>query len=186
MVSPNLDSHRFNLQDYYNHPENYRSQFEKYVPFLSLIVNGIYWEPKYPRLITKRFLRALFEADSQPALRVIGDITCDIEGSVECTLKSTNAENPVYVYHPFTENIDDGIQGKGVVVMAVDKLPSELPFEASVSFGESLSPFVPTLATADFTDEFRHLHIPAEFKGAVIAHHGRLTPNFKYLKQFIK
>ncbi|NIO72486.1 MAG: hypothetical protein GTN71_26550, partial [Anaerolineae bacterium] len=54
--------HRFELQDFYDHPEKYRGKFESYVPYLTLIVNCIYWEEKYPRLVTKEYLKQLYSA----------------------------------------------------------------------------------------------------------------------------
>lgn len=177
---------RFVLNDYYSYPEKYESVFESYLPYLTVLVNGIYWEPKYPRLVTKAGLRKLFQTEGKPRLRVIGDITCDIEGSIECTLKATNSANPIYVYDPFKETIQDGWQGNGLVVLAVDKLPSELPREASEAFGDALLPFVPQLAAVDFLRPFDQLELPDAFRNALIAHNGQLTPEYKYLKKFIK
>ena len=65
----------FELQDYYDRPEGYRSKFFPQVRFLTLLVNCIYWEDRYPRLVTCRQLGELFSSESQPRLRVIGDIT---------------------------------------------------------------------------------------------------------------
>ena len=186
MARPLDPKHRFELQDYYQHPEKYRGRFEEYLPYLTLLVNGIYWEPKYPRLVTKQFLRSWYEREKQPRLRVIGDITCDIEGSIECNLEATNSLNPIYVYNPFTEKITYGWEGVGPVVLAVDKLPSELPREASESFGKALLPFVPALARADYTVSFQALEIPPEFKRAVIAHQGQLTPDYEYLREYLE
>ncbi len=186
MVRPVDPKDRFELQDYYQHPEKYRGRFEEYLPYLTLLVNGIYWEPKYPRLVTKQFLRSWYEREKQPRLRVIGDITCDIEGSIECNLEATNSLNPIYVYNPFEEKIAYGCEGVGPVILAVDKLPSELPREASESFGKALLPFVPALARADYTVPFQALEIPPEFKRAVIAHQGQLTPNYEYLREYLE
>ncbi len=185
MVRPANPNDRFDLQDYYQHPEKYVGRFEEYLPYLTLLVNGIYWEPKYPRLVTKQFLRHWYEREQQPRLRVIGDITCDIEGSIECNLEATNSLNPIYVYHPLEEKITYGWEGIGPVVLAVDKLPSELPREASESFGKALLPFVPALARADYTVPFEALEIPPEFKRAVIAHQGKLTPDYEYLQKYL-
>ena len=186
IVTPKSETAQFELQDYYDHPEKYIGRFESYLPHLTLLINGIYWEPRYPKLVTIKYLRRLFESGQISRLRVIGDITCDVEGSIECNLKATNSENPIYVYDPIQETIKDGYEGNGVVVLAVDKLPSELPREASQSFGEALLPFVPELASCNFGLPYEKLNIPAEFRRAVIAHYGFLTPDFKYLEKYIK
>jgi alanine dehydrogenase len=176
--------HRFELQDFYDHPEKYRGKFESYVPYLTLIVNCIYWEEKYPRLVTKGYLKQLYSA-GQPRLRVIGDISCDIEGAIECTVRSTEPDEPVFVYNPFTGEATDGYEGEGPVVMAVDILPSELPRDASVDFSGVLKEFIPAIAKADFSVPFEQLELPPEIKRAVITYHGELTPDYRYIEEFL-
>lgn len=176
----------FNVREFQKHPERYTSRFEQFVPYLTLIVNGIYWEPRYPRLVTKRFLKGLYTEQAHQRLRVIGDITCDIEGSIEMTVKETDATNPVYVYEAKTGAVRDGFEGRGPVILAVDKLPAELPREASESFGRGLMPFVPALASANFGRPAGLLRIPKEFRNALIAHNGRLCPPFRYLTAFLR
>ena len=149
-----------------------------------MMVNGIYWEPRYPRLVTIEAARRLYGGVEPPRLRVIGDITCDIDGSVQLTVKETGSENPVYVYDPLTGNVVDGWEGRGPVILAVDKLPTELPREASAAFGASLLPFVPALAAADLTLPFDRLQLPPELRPSIIAHQGRLTPSFEYLTEY--
>ncbi len=136
----------FDLADYYRCPQAYRSQFERYIPYLTAIINCVYWDARYPRLVTKAYLRQLYSA-GQPRLRVIGDISCDIGGSIECTVRSTEPDNPVYLYNPAAtseaDETTDGYAGYGPVIMAVDILPSELPRDASAHFGRALAPFIP-------------------------------------------
>ena len=186
MVEPIDPEGSFDLQDYYNHPERYRSRFSSYVPYLTVLVNGIYWEPKYPRLVTKAFLKELFGGPARPRLRVIGDISCDVEGAIECTVKCTEPGEPIYVYNPLTEEATDGYEGEGVVVLAVDILPSELPREASVDFSAVLRQFVPAIAQADYTVPFDELALPPEIKRAIIAYRGKLTPRYRYLEQYLE
>jgi saccharopine dehydrogenase (NAD+, L-lysine forming) len=182
MFAPRQDGAEFILQEFYDHPERYRSRFEQYLPHLTMMVNGIYWESRYPRLVTKEFMRGLWGREERPRLRVIGDITCDIDGSVQLTVKETNSSNPVFVYEPLTGAVIDGVEGDGPVVLAVDKLPTELPLEASAAFGESLLPYVPALAATDYRVSFEELRLPPELKRAVIAHAGALTPSHAYLQ----
>lgn len=172
----------FNLDRFNADPGSFRNRFPEYLPHLTLVVNGIYWEPRFPRLVTADAARALWAGGDAPRLRVIGDITCDIGGSIELTVKETNIENPVFVWDPATGAAADGWEGRGPVVMAVDKLPTELPREASESFGASLARFVPGLARADFSLPAARLDVPPEFRGALIAHAGELAPGFEYLR----
>ncbi len=182
LVEPKLADGTFNLQDYYDHPEGYVPSFEQYLPHLTVLMNCTYWDERYPRLVTKRQLRALWSDDASPRLRLIGDLGCDVEGAIECTLKCTEPSDPVYVYQPQTETIESGVEGNGPVVLAVDILPAELPREASEEFSDALAPLLPALARADFNVPFSDLDLPPELLGAVIVHGGKLTPDFVYLE----
>ncbi len=182
-VEPISPEHRFDLQDYYDHPEKYRSCFHTYLPYLTVIVNCVYWEAKYPRLVTKADLKRLYGGPEPPRLRVIGDISCDIEGAMECTVKCTEPGDPVFVYDPFEDRAIDGFEGQGPVVLAVDILPSELPRDASEYFSGVLMKYVPAIAQADYAAPFEELALPPEIKRAVIVHQGELTPNYRYLEE---
>ncbi len=176
----------FDLHEFNRHPDRYRERFSELVPHASMIINGIYWEPRYPKILTKRFVRALFARERSPRLRVVGDITCDIGGSIEITVKATTEQAPVFVYRASDGRAVTGVRGRGPVVLAVDKLPTELPLEASSSFSEALAPYVPGLARADLTRPLHALSIRTAFKDALIAHRGKLMPAFAYLKKTLR
>jgi alpha-aminoadipic semialdehyde synthase len=186
MVEPVSAGHRFELQDYYDHPENYRGVFEQYIPYLDVLVNAIYWTERYPRLVTKAYLKELFGGPEAPRLRVIGDISCDVEGAVECTVKSTEPGDPVYVYDPVTGAVTDGHEGAGILMMAVEILPAELPREASADFSSVLKPFIPAMARCDLSAPFEECNLPPEIKRAVIAYQGQLTPDYQYVQDFLE
>jgi len=191
MVEPRSPQDRFELQDYYDHPEKYRAKFEGYLPYLTVLMNCIYWNRQYPRLVTKGYLKQLYgdaqmKGTERPRLRVIGDISCDIEGAIECTLRATNPGNPVFVYDPFKEEATDSVAGTGPVVLAVDNLPCELPRESSREFSRALKGFVPPLARADYSVPFEECDLPPEIRRAVIAYRGELTPNYRYLEKILQ
>lgn len=174
----------FNLQEYYQQPERFKDQFEQYIPHLTVLMNCMYWDDRYPRIVTKDYLEILFKKD-HPKLTVIGDVTCDPDGSIECTHKGTVIEDPVFVYNPFTKEPTMGFKGEGVLVMAVDILPSELPRESSQTFSDALIGFVPELIEADFSQRFEDLRLPYPIKRAMILHNGKLTEDYKYLEQYL-
>jgi len=184
IVTPVDDGVTFELQDYYGHPEKYRSVFNAYLPYLSVLVNCIYWTEKYPRLVTKQEIADHY-AGNDPRLKVLGDISCDVEGSVEFLLKTTYTDNPIYVYDPATGKAIDGVAGRGPVVLAVDNLPCELPRDSSKHFSQSLKPFVQAIAAADYSVSFEELDLPAPIKKATILHHGELTPDYRYIEKFL-
>jgi len=181
-----VDGGRFELQDYYDHPAGYRSTFFPYVRHLTVLVNCIYWEPKYPRLVTCQQLRAVFSGHAQPRLRVVGDITCDIDGSIECTVRPTEPDDPVYVFEPRSGEVRSGVAGDGPVILAVDILPCELPVDASIHFGQSLSPLIPALARADFSRPLGVSGLPPELQRATLVYKGKLTEPYRYLEPGIR
>jgi saccharopine dehydrogenase (NAD+, L-lysine-forming) len=182
MVSPVEPGAPFDLQTYYQHPDRFRGTFERWLPRLTALVNCIYWEQKYPRLVTVDGLRALFSGPDKPSLRVIGDISCDVEGSIEATTKTTQPDDPAYVFDPATRTTTMGFEGNGPVIMAVDNLPCELPREATESFGSALVDLVADAVVSDYSAPFDALRLPPELKRAVIAHRGELAPSFRYLE----
>jgi alpha-aminoadipic semialdehyde synthase len=184
-VRPKEQGGAFQLNEYHRNPELYETTFPQYLPYLSVIVNAIFWTVRAPRLIAIEDLRKLYLTDAQPRLRVIGDISCDVRGGIECTLQCTDPQDPVFVYRVKEDRAVLGVEGTGPVVLAVDNLPCELPKDASISFGDMLAPFVPILASTDYSVAFEELALPQSFLKAVITHRGALTPDFQYLKEFL-
>ena len=185
LAEPVDSGNQFILQDYYDNPEKYQSKFERYLPKLSALVNCIFWDIKYPRLITLDYLKETWQTTDTPKLRIIGDISCDIEGAVQCTTKVTDPGSPVYTYDPLNGKIQDGLAGRGPVIMAVDNLPCELAAEASQAFSTVLVDFLPELSKADFEEPFTKLKLPPELLSALILHNGELTEDYKYLQQYL-
>ncbi len=114
MFTPINPAKEFHLKEYYDHPELYRSFFEEYIPYLTILINGIYWEPKYPKLVTKHYLNELFQKKENISLRIIGDISCDVNGSIECNVTATNFLNPIYVYNPLKDDIYMVMKGRAL------------------------------------------------------------------------
>jgi len=184
LAKPKDINNEFELQDYYNHPEKYIGDFEQYIDKITVLVNAMYWDTRYPRLITNEYLKKNY--DNQHKLKVIGDITCDPKGSIECTTDCTTIENPVFVFNHLTGEKQDGFEGEGLEVMGVDILPSELPRESSIGFSDALFDFVDEIVTCDYKKPYDKLTLPAPIKRALILHNGEFTPEFKYMEEYIK
>jgi saccharopine dehydrogenase (NAD+, L-lysine forming) len=180
------DNQAFNLQDYYNHPELYESKFENYIRFISILINCIFWVDKYPRLITKEYLQNRYCKLEKKRLKVIGDISCDINGSIEITHKITKPDNPAFTYNFINDSYDDGIHDKdGITVMAVDNLPCEFPKESSAEFSSVLKNFVYDITRTNFCKNFDELELPDSVKKALILHKGQLTKDYQYLNKYL-
>lgn len=185
--APADPGHSFDLEEYYHHPERYRGIFEQYLPHLSVLINGMYWDARYPKILTREYLLQHHRAGARPKLVVVGDITCDPNGSVEATLKGTEPDEPIYVYSPEKHEITFGYKTEGLQVMAVDILPSELPRDSSMAFSTMLRPFVKAIAHANYkADSPDDAGLPAPIRRALIVYRGKLTPEYEYLTQYIK
>jgi saccharopine dehydrogenase (NAD+, L-lysine forming) len=179
------DQAPFELQDYFSHPEAYEACFEPFLPSIDLLVNCIFWNEACPRLITKEWVQRAWAVHEQGALKVIGDVSIDIEGSIEISLKATTSDAPAYVINPRDFSLTLGIEGEGPVVVAVDNLPCELPRDASRTFGQSLEPFLEEIALADYSQSFEDLALSYPIKRAMITHRGELCERYSYLKKHL-
>jgi alpha-aminoadipic semialdehyde synthase len=146
------------------------------------LVNCIYWTEKYPRLVTKDYLNQ----HSDGNLSVIGDISCDIEGSIEITHKSTYPDSATYTYFPVEKQFKDGTLRNGITIMAVDNLPCEFSKESSIEFSRVLRKFIPLLIQENFNVSLEELKLPASIKRGLILHQGKLTEDYIYMKNYLK
>ena len=142
----------------------------------------MYWDSKYPRLISKQQLKQHMDSGLSKFIGV-ADITCDLQGSVEFLDYITSIQNPFFVYDPDTDSSYSDLASPGVLMMGVDNLPSELPVDASAHFGQQLVPFLKVLSESDGSLPFDQQNdLPASLKHAVVTAGGSLTPNFAYIQ----
>ena len=163
----------FSRDEFYQNPENYESSFGQYAKKADLLIAGAFWDPRAPVLFTNE------EANqSHFRIRVIADITCDIEGSIPSTVRPSTIENPIYDYNPSDRREEPAFADEGnITVMAVDNLPCELPRNASEDFGkEFLKHILPNLVGED-KDRI--------IERATICNNGKLMPDFSYLQDFV-
>ena len=169
----------FDKQEYYANPERYRARLPEFLPQVALFVHGVYWDERYPVFATREDLGAATVPSGR--LLAVGDVTCDVGGSLACTVRDTGSGDPVYVFDPATGLAPSGFEGPGVAVMAVGNLPTELPIESSRTFSEALEPFVEALAGLELGTSFEDADLPDPIRRATILWRGELTPDFAYL-----
>lgn len=155
---------------YENHTE-YACKFDPFLSKTDLLINGFYWEDDLPALFAKEDT-----ANPNFNIKVIADITCDVEGSIPITFKATSIEDPTFGWDankkvttsPYLENTID--------VMAVTNLPTEMPASASEDFGQALAEhIIPLFFEAD----------PENIIGrATITENGKVTEHFSYLNDY--
>jgi len=174
----------FNLQEYYSQPDQYRSCFDLYLPYITILINATYWDKRYPKFVTWENLEELFKNEQMPQLQGIADITCDVNGSIGCNVKTTDTGMPAYRCFPLTRTTEDGHLGEGVVLLAVDNLPAEIPNDSSAFFSNQLKQFVPGIVNADYQVSLEESGLPEEVRRAVVVYNGHLTQDYKYLEKF--
>lgn len=166
------DGGHFIREEFHTNPERYESHFLLYTKVADILMAGAFWNPKAPVLFTKEDMKS-------PAFRVkvIADITCDINGSVPSTLRATTIDEPLYDYDPFTHSEKPALSGeKHVTVMSIDNLPCELPRSASEEFGRDLIDRILKPLFGEDSD--------GVIERATITKDGKLTPLFAYLSDY--
>lgn len=159
-------------EDFYKNPHEYVSDFERFTKVSDLFMAGHFYGNGAPVILTREMLNA---PDNK--IKVVADISCDVAGPIECTLRSSTIAEPLYGYYP-SEGIEVPVSHPGaVVVMAVDNLPCELPKDASEGFGEM---FLQHVIPAFFNSDKDGI-----LDRAKITEKGQLTERFKYLQDYV-
>jgi alpha-aminoadipic semialdehyde synthase len=192
--SSSLHGKPFDKKHYYGNPGEYRSVFhEKFAPHLSVIMNCRYWDERFDRMLTNSQIKSLVEKN-QSRLLAVADISCDPQGSLEFLAKTTSIDSPLFVYDPKSREIYEPASDKdymyrpGVLMLAVDNLPTELPKEASTYFGDKLVGHVEAIAKSKSRIPYADMakELPADIYRAVITANGELTPPFQYIAELRK
>ena len=166
------DGDVFSREEFYAHPELYESDFERFSEHADVLIAGAYWDPQAPALFHREdVLTRSFN------IKVIGDITCDIKGSIPSTLRPSTIDDPLYDYDPSSDSEAAAMSDEAnITMMAVDNLPCELPRDASRDFGdELLNNVLPYLVQEDTRDIIAR---------ATITDSGKLTEGYSYLQNY--
>ena len=164
------DDKSFSHQDFISNPYEYNSKAKDFLVDADMLIAGHYWDSKFPKLFYPN------QINEFKNLKIIGDITCDINGSIPTTIRPTSIAKPYYSID-INSMKEISLDDKGIAVMAVDNLPSELPCESSEEFGENIiSEVLPFLINKD----------DGRINRATTASKGKFCPLFSYLENFIK
>ena len=167
-----IDGGNSEKYDFYANPEKYKSSFMRYAKVTDLFIAGHFYSSGSPYLYTREDVRS-----EDFNIKVVADISCDIDGPVASTIRSSTIEQPIYGYNPFTENEDDYLKERIVAVMAVDNLPCELPKDSSEDFGkEFIDKILPSIIGEDKENIINR---------ATVCKNGDLTPDFEYLRDYL-
>jgi len=163
------DGRVWDTPDFHRHPEAYKSTFGLFAPVTDLLIACAFWHPAAPRLFELADTRG-------PDFRIntIADVTCDVNGSIPVTQRSSTIPDPAFDYDPATGTLAPPYSGgQNITVTAVDNLPCELPRNASRDFGRQLLDHV--------FPQFFNADAGGMLARATIAQGGELTERFGYL-----
>lgn len=158
--------------DFYENPTEYTSDFERFTKVSDIFIAGHFYANDAPLILTREMLKA-----NDCNIKVVADISCDVNGPIACTIKASTIADPIFGYLPSENKEVDVFHPAAIVVMSVDNLPCELPKDASEGFGEMF---------------MKHV-IPAFFNGdkdgilqrAKMTENGKLTERFRYLQEYV-
>ena len=166
------DGQTLDIHDFFNNPSEYESNFKRFTTVADFYIAAHFWDEKAPIFYSRE------DANLKDfKIKVVADISCDVDGPIASTLKASTIADPIFGYDPKTGIEVNYKDENAIAVMSVDNLPSELPKDASIGFGKMFSQHV----------------IPAFFNGdkdgvldrARMTHNGELTKRFSYLQDYV-
>lgn len=166
-----IDGSPFTRKDVYATPEKFKRNFMKFAKVADMYISGHFWDNKAPYIFTRE------DAKSPDfKIKVVGDVSCDIDTAVACTLRPSTIKDPLYGYDVVNEKETNFDNKNAITVMAVDNLPCELPRDASADFGrEFIDKILPHLI-----DDKEQV-----IERATICKNGDLTPKYEYLRDYV-
>ncbi|OYQ43755.1 alanine dehydrogenase [Flavobacterium cyanobacteriorum] len=167
-----MDGKVINNRDFYDNPTEYVSDFERFTKVSDMFIAGHFCGNNAPAILTREML-----ASPHNKIKVVADISCDVDGPIACTVRASTIAEPFYGYYPAEGKEVDMFHPAAIVVMAVDNLPCELPRDASSGFGQM---FLEHVIPAFFNDDKDGILYRAK-----ITDKGHLMPRFKYLEGYV-
>ncbi|MGJ8713806.1 MAG: NAD(P)-dependent oxidoreductase [Maribacter stanieri] len=166
------DGVRGNKANFFANPEEYKSNFFRFAKVTDFYIAGHFFGQGSPYLFTRE------DAKHQDfKIRVVADISCDIDGPVASTIRPSTIADPIYGYDAMTESEADFKKPEAIAVMAVDNLPCELPRDASEGFGEA---FIKNVIPAFFNEDKDGV-----LERARMTKNGKLTERYSYLQDYV-
>jgi saccharopine dehydrogenase (NAD+, L-lysine forming) len=163
----------FSFSHFVENPHEYDSSFLPFTRVADILMTGHFWDPRSPVFFTKDDMKK-----SDFKISIIADISCDINGAIPSTLRSTTISDPFYAYNPYLEAEEPAFSRMtNITMMTIDNLPGELPRDASLDFGRQLMSNV-------LHDLLTQTKSPM-IERATILHDGELTERYKYLNEYL-
>ncbi|MCK9481042.1 MAG: NAD(P)-dependent oxidoreductase [Bacteroidia bacterium] len=162
---------KYDRKQFHTEPELYESSFLQYANQCDLLINGIFWNSRMPRLFETTDIQ-----NSAFKISVIADVSCDVNGSVPITYRATDIFNPAFGVSRKTLQETNPYSTDTIDMMTVTNLPTELPKDASTFFGKT---FVQRLIPEILNPEHSLI-----LDRATICLNGKLNKGYEYLKDY--
>jgi alanine dehydrogenase len=166
------DGGAFSWNDFTHNAKEYKSDFQRWSRKTDVLICAHFWGPEAPVYLSEEDLRR-----KDMRIRMIGDVTCDIKGSIKSTVRPATHDDPYYDYNPMTEKDEPAFSSPdNISVMAVDTCPNALAMDTSEYFGKMLVQHVfEPLLKGEYSEVIQR---------SMILKNGELTSRFAYLKDF--
>ncbi len=167
-----IDGKPFDKKDFYTNPQEYTSNFERFTKVSDIFMAGHFYGNGAPVILSQEMLKA-----PNNKIKVVADISCDVDGPIACTLRASTIAEPLFGYLPSEHKEVDYMHPGAIVVMSVDNLPCELPKDASEGFGEM---FLEHVIPAFYNNDKDGI-----LQRAKITENSQLTERFSYLQDYV-
>ncbi len=177
LKAENLVKHKdgleYNAVDFKKNGQNYVSQFQQYAYSTEILLSCHYWGVDQPIYLDEELLK-----DKNFSIKIVGDVTCDIKGSILSTIRSSTHDEPFYDFNPQTMQEEEAFSNENnISVMAIDTCPNALALDTSAYFGQKLMEHVfPLIIEGKYDHPI--------LKRATILKNGKLTEKYLYLKKY--
>ena len=166
------DGVKGSMADFFENPDHYKSNFFRFAKVTEFYIAGHFYGDGAPYLFTRDDAK-----HPEFKIKVVADVSCDIDGPVASTIRASTIADPIYGYDPKSEQEVDYKDESAIAVMAVDNLPAELPRDASEGFGDA---FVKYVIPSFFNNDAYGI-----LERARMTKDGKLTERYSYLQDYV-
>lgn len=187
---------KFDPDEYQTYPERFESNFNtKVAPYASVIVNGIFWEQRFPRLLTTADAKKLLLCNADEAkerfknrklphrLLAICDISADPSGSIEFMDRCSEIDKPFYLYDAELNGTSEDLAGNGVLLCSIDNMPTQLPLESTDMFGNLLLPYMNEIIRSQALRSIDEERFSSIVQKAIITNNGELVGEYEKIRE---
>ena len=162
----------FDKASFYADPSTYHSILQNYALSADIYMPCHYWDNRAPILLSQEDFK------NNKRLKVVADISCDVNGPLACTIRSSKIGDAIYGWDAESNSECDFKDEQAIAVMAVDNLPCELPKDASEDFGSELLKHVFPRLMGDDPDQ-------VIYRATETTSEGSLNEPFLYLSDYV-